>query len=322
MPEEVRLIWHVSLDAFGPPRRCGRGRFDCTPGRHLLAFADDLTYARNNDPTTRTGDPSMRRLTNESDWDPHYVATNRAAAESRGRLPERFFGSYADSQFWSLIGKHLPPRQRGSVLEIGCAPGRTLRGFALRFGCVPSGVDFSEQGVSRTRENFEQWGYPPENVVRADVFDAAFQASVNGRFDVVVSGGFIEHFTGLRPVIDAHLGPLRPGGLLVITIPNYQGLNYALGTLTVGQDYPLHNFDIMKLKHFRSIFVLPHLQTLECRYFGGFDIGIFDTGASTLLLKSFRRAQVLLNLGFRMIPPPSLPWVSPFLIFIGRKVPT
>jgi SAM-dependent methyltransferase len=266
--------------------------------------------------------PPITRLSEESDWDSRYVTKDGAGPKIRGRLPQRFFGSYADSQFWSLVEKNLAPQLGQSVLEIGCAPGRTLRGFALRFGCVPFGVDFSEHGVLRTRENFEHWGYPPENVVRADVFDAAYQATVDGKFDVVVSGGFIEHFTGLRPVIDAHLAPLRPGGLLVITIPNYQGLNYALGTLTVRKDYPLHNFDIMKLKRFQSIFVLPHLQTLACRYFGGIDLGIFDTGASTILLKTFRRVQALLNLGFRMIPPPNLPWVSPHLIFIGRKVST
>jgi SAM-dependent methyltransferase len=260
----------------------------------------------------------MKRLTGQSDWDPHYVAKS-GADSNPGRLPERFFGSYADSQFWSLVKKNLPPHKGQSALEIGCAPGRILRGFALRFGCVPFGVDFSEPGVSRTRENFERWGYPPENVVQADVFDPAFQAAVDSKFDVVVSGGFIEHFTDLRPVIDAHLGPLRPGGLLVVTIPNYQGLNYALGMLTVRIDYPLHNFDIMKLKRFRSIFDLPHLETLACRYFGGFDVGIFDTGASTLLLQSYRRVQALLNLGFRIIPPPNVPWVSPHLIFIGRK---
>jgi SAM-dependent methyltransferase len=264
--------------------------------------------------------PPVKRLTEASDWDLRYEAKATPNGPARGRLPERFFGSYLTRRFWALIGANLPPQRGQSVLEIGCAPGRVLKDFVLRFGCVPFGMDFSKPGVDRTHENFEQWGYPLENVTHADVFDSAFQTSVSGKYDIVVSGGFIEHFTDMRSVVNAHLAPLRPGGILIITIPNYRGLNYAMGCLTVRESYPLHNFEIMSLKRFRSLFALPELQTLFCGYIGGFDISIFDTGVQTLFLKALRRAQTALNFGFRMVPPPELPWTSPCLMFVGKKV--
>jgi 2-polyprenyl-3-methyl-5-hydroxy-6-metoxy-1,4-benzoquinol methylase len=268
----------------------------------------------------------MSRLTGKENWDYRYTPATIEAApglKRHGRLPERFFGSYFWQRFWSTIEKNLPKKSGQMVLEIGCAPGTILHGFASRFGCIPHGVDFSEPGVDRTRENFQRWGYAPENVIHADIFDPEYQKSVAGMFDIVVSGGFVEHFTDLRAVIDAHIAPLRPGGLLVVAIPNFRGLNYVISGLTPARDLlPLHNLEIMNLKRFREVFSSQHLQILSCGYFGGFDWGISDTGGQTPLLKTFRLLQAGLNLLFRIVPPPEFRWTSPYLLCVGRKVPT
>ncbi len=264
----------------------------------------------------------MKRLTERSDWDYRYLAGNAAEAQIPGSRERRFLRSYVGTRYWSLIKSFIPQAKGQSILEIGCAPGRTLRDFESRFGCIPFGVEYSEPGIERTRENFKHWGYPLENIIQADVFDPGFQESVAEKFDVVVSGGFIEHFTDMDPVIDAHVGPLRRGGLLIVTIPNYRRLNYLIGCLTIKKDYPLHNLEIMDLKRFRGIFAGSGLQTLSCGYFGGFDTAIFDNGAETPLIKTYRYIQALLNVGFHIVPPPELSWVSPYLIFIGRKSST
>ena len=44
-------------------------------------------------------------------------------------------------------------------------------------------------------------------------------------FDVVMSRGFIEHFDEPSSVVDRHLDLLKPGGLLVVSIPNLRGVN-------------------------------------------------------------------------------------------------
>ena len=124
------------------------------------------------------------RLTDRSDWDDRYQFSNAPKEFDKGRLPKTLFGSYAEMKFWSLVEEHLQPRPGQSVLEIGCAPGRNLRNFATRFGSVPYGVDFSGPGISRTRENFEQWGYASEDVIHADLLDVSFQTSVRGKFEI------------------------------------------------------------------------------------------------------------------------------------------
>jgi SAM-dependent methyltransferase len=42
-------------------------------------------------------------------------------------------------------------------------------------------------------------------------------------FDVVLSFGFIEHFADVPAVLSAMAGALRPGGVLLATIPNLAG---------------------------------------------------------------------------------------------------
>jgi len=266
----------------------------------------------------------VKRLSGRENWDylyqPKTSETNEPAPEGQGRLPQRFFGSYSQHRYWSTIEKYLPKSTGQTILEIGCAPGTAVRQFERRFGCVPHGVEFSEPGVELTRNNFRKWGYNPDHITHADVFDPAFQKTVAGKFDIVMSGGFVEHFTDLRAVIDVHLGPLRPGGLLVITLPNYSGPNYLIGWMTIRHLFPMHNFEIMHLKRFREGCTSPDLQILTCGYYGGFDIGIFDTGGQTMLLKTFRRLQSGLNLLYRIVPPPAFRWTNSGILCIGRKL--
>jgi 2-polyprenyl-3-methyl-5-hydroxy-6-metoxy-1,4-benzoquinol methylase len=41
----------------------------------------------------------------------------------------------------------------------------------------------------------------------------------------LVSWGLIEHFTDTESVISAHVNLLKPGGILIVSIPNLRGFN-------------------------------------------------------------------------------------------------
>lgn len=64
--------------------------------------------------------------------------------------------------------------------------------------------EYSPVGAKLNRENFKDWGLNPEHVIESDFFADDFQSAYRAQFDVVISRGFIEHFTSLQPVIDAH----------------------------------------------------------------------------------------------------------------------
>ncbi|HNA96843.1 MAG TPA: methyltransferase domain-containing protein, partial [Chitinophagaceae bacterium] len=92
------------------------------------------------------------------------------------------------------------------------------------FGYEPYGVEYAEAGANLNREVFRQNGLDPNNVIRADAFSEEFLSRYEGYFDLVISRGFIEHFTEMDKVINMHLRLLKPGGKLIVTIPKLTGV--------------------------------------------------------------------------------------------------
>jgi SAM-dependent methyltransferase len=181
-------------------------------------------------------------------------------------------------------------------------------------------------GARINRDNFTSWGFDPNHVIESDLFADEFQSAYREQFDVVVSRGFIEHFTGLQAVIDAHVNLLKPGGTLIVSIPNCFGLNYIVGLATVRELYPLHNLGLMRKDVFNRLFARPDLETLFCGYQGGIDLGVIDGGPDTAFTRSVltvtRSVQRGLNVVFNSLflgHVPETRYTSPNLLFIGRK---
>ncbi len=257
----------------------------------------------------------------------------RALRALKARLNPRTvsdMSSYANHVFWSvMIDGQLPPMKGARILEIGSAPGDVLVDFAMRLGVVPFGVEYAPEGVEVNRRVFKANGLDPDNVIHADLFDQEFQKRYRGAFDVVYSGGFIEHFSDPRDTIDKHLNLLADGGYLVIVIPNLRGLNYALTSLFARHLIAIHNLNIMTLPEFRKLFDDPRLVPMTCRYYGGFSLDLFSDEAHPELrgqkaLRFVRYVQPVINLAFRRLFRNSggdTAWTSPYLAYIGRKRP-
>ncbi len=276
----------------------------------------------------------MKKLTDESYWDSVWDSTHgsqapnppQPAPTSPFRRWLRHIGrGYADAHLWRTLARDLKPGPL-KIIEVGSAPGEFLQQCHSRFGYEPYGVEFSPVGAKVNRENFQAWGFDPEHVIQSDFFADDFQSAYRAQFDVVISRGFIEHFTSLQPVIDGHVNILKPGGTLVIVIPNLSGINYALGLLTVRTLYPLHNLDLMRMKEFGKLFARRDLETLFCGYHGGIDFGILDGGPDTALARRVvrvtRRVQWGLNVIFNSLffgHVPETRYSSPYLVYVGRK---
>jgi len=163
-------------------------------------------------------------------------------------------------------------------------------------------------------------------VIHTDFFSDEFRESHKERFDVVISRGFIEHFTDVEPVIDRHLDLLAPGGYLLVSIPNLRGFNYPVARLLHKEVIPLHNLSIMQKPAYTKLFNRPDLQSMFCDYYGTFSFYLFTSGSSQLVqygLKLGHRFQPLLNLAFRTFlgdRGAETGAFSPYLLYIGRKV--
>ena len=110
------------------------------------------------------------------------------------------------------------------VIEIGAGAGTNAAAMAKR-GASVTLLDYSPKALAKARELFAATG------LGADFVEAnalALPDEVRGRFDVAMSFGLNEHFTGAERdrIFRAHLDALREGGVAIVSVPNARNAPY------------------------------------------------------------------------------------------------
>jgi len=120
--------------------------------------------------------------------------------------------------FKDLFDKYLP--RGGTCFEVGCYPGRFLIYLGQTFGYTVSGVAAKPGTSDRLKEFVRSFNVNVGTFYEGDFFTL----EVPNPFDVVCSFGFVEHFDDVDQVVEAHVRFVKPGGLLVISCPNFRRL--------------------------------------------------------------------------------------------------
>lgn len=281
----------------------------------------------------------MGRLTDREFWEKRYegkpddevpeVRSGLRGVLDRARL--RAGARPGDAYYMHLMTEcyrnHLPANPDWKVIEIGCAPGRSLIRFARLFGYQPYGVEYTPNGAALTREYFEACGESPDNVIEADFFSEAFLQQWEGQFDVVFSGGFIEHFDDPATAVANHARLLKEGGYLVCSIPNLNSWSWPLFRLFSPDILDVHNLSIMRLGPYRSLFEGLGLTEAHCDYVGTFDLVAVasmahsDSGLARFVARiADKFADIMNHLLFMILRGRALESrMSPMIIYIGRK---
>ena len=273
-------------------------------------------------------------LSDKEYWDSVHTGRKGAGAPVFVRAAKKIFGpsasekmrSYEDHLLWNVIYPAFLPSGEGiRAIEIGSAPGRHLVRMHGELGCEVWGLEYSPEGATANRELFARSGIDPGHVIETDLFDDGLGGRFDDRFDIVLSRGFIEHFSDPGKAIERHLQLLRPGGTLVVSIPNMRGANYLQALLFNRRLIPLHNREIMRMKSFKSLFDPGRLEAVFCGYYGTAKADLFIHRRGPLTRLAWRAAdaaQAGLNLFFRLVLRDrgfETSAFSPNLLFIGRK---
>jgi len=257
------------------------------------------------------------RLTDRAFWE----STWSSGAEGETAAPR--WRSFADVELWDrLLPPLLGPLAGGRVLEVGCAPGRNLRRLAERFGLDPWGVEYTPAGAERTRAVLRSLGRPTDQVIEGDFFAPGWAPAEP--FDAVVSFGFVEHFSDPAEVVARHLALLRPGGVLVVTLPNLRGLN---GQLTGWLNPDLlagHNLDLMTTAAVRALVADADADVAFCGGYGGVDVGCLTASSRStrLALRGLRAGQWGINRALAALPAGAVPrggWHSPYFALLATR---
>ena len=189
------------------------------------------------------------RLTGQSYWEDKL----ESAVEEPPEFP--FFG---------MIARHLPPGDGRSLLEVGCAPGRSLAQFSAELGYEAFGVDFAGDPVE-IESYLRRHGANLGAVERADFLTWAPAR----RYDVVTSFGFIEHFAEPASILDRHFDLVEPGGVVVIGVPNFRLGQHALHWLFDRENLRRHQLSCMRRSFFEAACVRHDARLSFLGYCGG-----------------------------------------------------
>jgi 2-polyprenyl-3-methyl-5-hydroxy-6-metoxy-1,4-benzoquinol methylase len=103
---------------------------------------------------------------------------------------------------------------RGTLLDVGCGDGLFLE-TAQQRGWRGDGIEFSPEGARRAAARLRR---------PIAVGDLAARSLLPGPYDIVTLWHVLEHLPEPRPMLEAARRRLRPGGTLVVAVPNTDNL--------------------------------------------------------------------------------------------------
>jgi SAM-dependent methyltransferase len=207
------------------------------------------TFTLNRCPSCRC--ISQSPLPAESDIAGFYPETywwsDSSARESVIQRLERAYREFVAAdhvRFLERCAKGAGPGER-VLLDIGCGGGLFLH-LASRRGFVPYGMDLFPQAVRVARG---QYGLDVrQGMVGSDIWGGL-------RFDFLTMFHVLEHVTEPRAALEYARGLLKPGGSLIVQVPNVDSLQArCFGPRWYGLDVPRHviNFTPVALQRLLS----------------------------------------------------------------------
>jgi len=139
-----------------------------------------------------------------SAWDKIWRASNRSArADFSGSLLDNLINQYKID----FIRPFLP--DSGHAVEIGCGSARLLAGIGKVTHLSLVAVDSSLEALDLACETSKLFSKPIECICA----DAQHLPFTDNSFDIVLSGGLLEHFPDPQPVLASMVRILRPGAI-------------------------------------------------------------------------------------------------------------
>jgi SAM-dependent methyltransferase len=219
----------------------------------------------------------------------------------------------------ALFQRYLPKSSNMSLLEIGCYPGGYMWYFNRFFDYQVSGIEYVEEFCKPMHEQLRRCG------VAAEVFHGDILSSVlpeTKQWDVVASLGLIEHFSDSQEVIRRHLALLKPGGYLILVIPNHAGINGKILKRIDPEKYEIHN--CMTYEEMQdAVEGAGSVEILDGGYYG--HMGFWNTGLhATLASKNRLLSKMIRSLLWavaclgRLLPDSKR--LSPYAALVARKM--
>ncbi len=152
-------------------------------------------------------------------------------------------------------------------------------------------------------------------VIEGDIFD--YQPNV--QYDLVLSCGLIEHFNDTKDIIARHLPFLKPGGTLLITLPNFTGINGWVQRTYDSSNYEKHNINSMNPLSLAKYCKELGLKNVEAYFYGRFSVWLENRSRQNGLVKAFINILWLAGKVATKIVQVDSKGLSPYIILKATK---
>jgi len=225
--------------------------------------------------------------------------------------------SWRGFAFFEDIARFLPQQTGGRFMEIGCAPGRILAEFSARLGYEAHGIDYAAD-PAEIACFLRAEGVRVGAIERVDFLTWEPES----RYDVVASFGFIEHFDDPAGIVKRHFDLVKPGGHVVLELPNFARGQKVLNWLFNRQTLRTCNTRCMSLAFMRGVARHNHARLLEARYVGGgFQFFIREEKRSWFWERILWRTGWIWKRLNRRFQTGSNAWFSPYIIAVFQAPP-
>jgi len=148
-------------------------------------------------------------LLTHSELGPFYE--NAYYAKTQGGLISKIFDRVEERFYQARIKHVLKYIQTGKLLDIGCGHGRFVL-TAERKGFQAEGLEFSESGQSLSEDR-------KLKIHKGDLLEMTLEEET---YDIITCWHSFEHFPQPKLYLNKMKQLLKPGGLLLIAVPNYK----------------------------------------------------------------------------------------------------
>ncbi len=189
--------------------------------------------------------------------------------------------SPTEDVFFKRLVKDYP--ERVDSIEIGGFPGKLAVYFNKIKQCNVTILDFfiSDKVIGKV-EDINKIKRGTIKTIKADFLTY----KSDKKYDIVCSFGFIEHFENTKDIINKHVELLKEGGNLLITLPNFRGINGWVQRKFDRGNYDVHFIECMDIDLLKKICLELNLKNISVDYFGKPAIWLENYDRKTKLLQA------------------------------------
>jgi len=215
--------------------------------------------------------------------------------------------------FQEVINKSKPT----SALELGGFPGYISIALKKNHRVQKTALldYYIHAGIVRELLNFNNMKSSEVELIECDLFEEYN----DDKFELVHSHGLIEHFEDTKGIIEEHLKYLAVGGILLMTLPNFRGINGWFQKTFDKSNYDKHFIGSMDIEHLKKACEELGLNEISVSYYGRFTIWLENMHEKGVFFRLWFKITWLIFKLFNVLVPLRNRTLSPYILVIAKK---